>query len=169
MKRISVLSLSVLLSVILTSCSGVSSNSALDLAGTWTLKAVSTKSQGSFSGTATITQSGSGLGTNGTTTLTAPIGQVSISQTGTALTGTITYSLLRSTSGKVNFDFDFIGTFSNGNLTITGTTGVAPSCISATSISGTVTSNSIQGTYTITRNSDCSYQSDTGTFVATKQ
>lgn len=160
------------ITVFLTACgggvkstsNGGSSNSALNLSGTWTVKTVSTQGHGSSTGTAPITQSGQGLGANGATTLAAAaLGQISISQTGTALTGTITNSLVPIT-------FDFIGTLSNGNFTITGSTPCDPKTTSeSTSITGTITSSSMQGTYTITRPSGCYYPTDAGTFVATKQ
>lgn len=143
---------------------GGSSNSPLNMAGTWTVSTVSTQGHGGSSGTATITQSGDGLGANGTTTIAAPIGQIAISQTGTALTGTITNLLVPIT-------FNFIGTLSSGNLTISGSTpcGGGTKATQSTSITGTATSNSMQGNYTITRGSGCYYSNDAGTFVATKK
>lgn len=168
MNRIAAASLSVLL-VVLTACSGGtssnggSSNSALNLAGTWTVTTVSTQGHGSSSGTATLTQSGQGLGVNGATTLAAPIGQIAVSQTGTVLTGKITNSLVPIT-------FNFIGTLSSGNFTVTGSIPCASSKVTeSTSITGIITSTSMQGNYTITRGSGCYYPSDAGTFVATKK
>lgn len=98
----------------------------------------------------------------GTTTLTAPVGQVTLSQTGSVLTGTIKDSLNSTT-------FNFTGTLSNGNLTISGSA-PCPSSTSSTSVSitGTITSSSAQGNYTITRGSGCYYPGDAGTFAATK-
>jgi hypothetical protein len=146
----------------LSACSGgVSNNAALNLGGTWTISTVSTQGHGSSSGTATISQSGQGLAVTGTTTLAAPIGKIVISQTGTALAGTITNSLVPIT-------FNFIGTLSSGNLTITGSTTCGGNVSQSTSIAGTITSNSIQGTYTLSRGSGCYYPNDAGTFVATK-
>jgi hypothetical protein len=153
----------------LTACGGggasSSSNSAMNMAGAWTVTTVSTQGHGSFSGTATVSQSGQGLGVNGSTTLAATIGQIAVSQTGTALTGIIANSIQK-------VGYNFIGTLSSGNLTITGSTpcyGASNGTQSTTSITGTITSNSATGTYTITR-SGCYYtSSDAGTFVATKQ
>jgi hypothetical protein len=136
------------------------------MAGNWTVTTISTQGHGSFSGTAAVSQSGQGLGANGSTTLAAAaIGQIAVTQTGTALTGIIANSMQK-------VGYNFIGTLSSGNLTITGSTpcyGVSNSTQSTTSITGTITSNSATGTYTITR-SGCYYtSSDAGTFVATKQ
>jgi hypothetical protein len=147
--------------------SGGSSNSALNMAGTWTVTTVSTQGHGSFSGTAAVSQSGEGLGVNGATTLAAPVGQIAISQTGTALTGILSNSIQK-------VGYNFIGTLSSSNFTVTGSTlcsyhsaqGTTQSTIS---ITGTVTSNSATGTYTITQGSGCYNSSDAGTFVATKQ
>lgn len=152
-----VLACTLALPLVACSGSGSSSPTAINLAGSWTVTAVSTKGQGNFSGTATVTQTGVGLGINGATTFAASIGNIAVSQSGTALTGTLTNSIQHSA-------FSFIGTLSGGNFTITGSI----PC-SATSIVGTVTSSSMQGTYTITRGSGCYYSSDAGTFVATKQ
>ncbi len=168
MNRIASASLSLFLVFLLTACSGGSSSnggsstSALNMAGTWTVTTVSTQGHGTSSGTATITQSGQGLGVTGTTTLAAPMGQIAISQTGTALTGTITNSLVPIT-------FNFIGTLSGGNLTITGSTSCGGNVTESTGITGTITSTNMQGNYTITRPSGCYYSSDAGTFVATKK
>jgi hypothetical protein len=93
--------------------SGSSGGSVLSMAGTWTVQAVSTQNQGSFSGTATVAQSGAGLGNNGTTTFTASVGAIAISETGTALSGMLTNSIKGA-------NYNFIGTLSAGNLTITG-------------------------------------------------
>jgi hypothetical protein len=171
MNRIVSASLSMLLAaatLFLSACnggasgSGSATNSALNLAGTWTVKTVSTQGHGTSSGTATVTQSGQGLGVNGTTTLSAPIGQIVLSQTGTALTGSITYEMQTTT-------YNYTGTLSSGNLTITGSASCSATTSQSTSFTGTITSNAIQGTYTITRGSGCYYPSDAGTFVATKQ
>lgn len=163
------------LAFVLTACGGggssggsSSSNSAINLAGTWTVTTVSTQGQasyGGFSGTAAVSQSGGGLGVNGTTTLTAIVGSIAVSQTGTALTGTFTNSIQK-------VSYNFIGTLSRGNFTITASTSCGGSPNSpqeSTSITGTITSDSASGTYTISRPSGCYYSSDTGTFVATKQ
>jgi hypothetical protein len=143
------------------------SNSPMNMAGNWTITAISTLGQGTFSGTTDVAQSGQGIGTNGATTLTAVVGSISVSQSGTNLTGTLTNSI----KGNI---YSFTGTLSGGNITITGST---PSCYfsggttSATSISiiGTVTSTSMQGNYAITRNANCGLPSDAGTWTATKQ
>jgi len=132
------------------------------MAGTWTVTTVSTQGHGTASGTATITQSGTGVGVTGSTTLAAPVGQIAISQTGTALTGTIKNSLVPIT-------FNFIGTLSSGNLTISGSTACNGSVTESTSITGTITSTNIQGTYTITRPAGCYSFNDAGTFVAAKK
>jgi hypothetical protein len=111
-----------------------------------------------------VTQSGVGLGVNGATTLTAAIGQITLSQTGTALTGALANSLQK-------VGYNFTGTLSSGSLNITGAAscGGGTSATESTNIVGTITSNSASGTYTITRSSGCYYKSDAGTFVATKQ
>lgn len=172
MNRIASASLSVLLAsgiLSLTACnSGNSSSapsstsSALNLAGNWTVTTTSTQGHSSFSGMATVSQSGDGLGVTGTTTLTAPVGQVTLSQTGSVLTGTIKDSLNSTT-------FNFTGTLSSGNLTLSGSTPCPSSTTTqSVSITGAITSSSIQGNYTITRGSGCYPPSDAGTFVATK-
>ena len=104
------------------------------------------------------------LGVNGATTLAATIGQISVSQTGTALTGTITNSIQK-------VGYNFTGTLSSGSLTITGSTtcGSGSNNAQSTSIVGTINSNSASGTYTITRGSNCYSYNDAGTFAATKQ
>ncbi len=145
-------------------CNGsASGNSPLNMVGSWTIHTVSTQGHGSFSGTATVAQSGVGLGKNGATTLTAPIGTIAVSQSGTALNGTLTDSIK-------GLQFSFIGTLSGGTITITGST-PCPSSTQTDSISitGTITSTNMQGTYTITRGSNCYYPSDGGSWVATKQ
>ncbi len=151
----------------LTGCGSAPSNSALNMAGTWTVTTVSTQGQppyGGFSGTAAVSQSGEGLGVNGATTFTTILGSIAVSQTGAALSGTFTNSIQK-------VSYNFIGTFSSGNFTITGSTpcGTGSNKTQSTSIVGTITSNSATGTYTITRSSGCYYSSDAGTFVATKQ
>ena len=149
----------------LTGCNtggSISSNSAINMAGTWTIKAVSTQGHGNFSGTASVSQSGVGLGVNGTTTFTASIGSITVSQSGTALTGTLTNSIRKIT-------YNFTGTLSGDNFTITGSTISDPGSVSSTAIIGPITSNSVQGTYTITRSSGSYYPNDAGTFVAAKQ
>ena len=157
----SILILPILIS--LTACSGAPSNPALNMVGNWTVTTVSTQGHKGFSGTAAMSQTGPGLGVNGATTLTANIGQITVSQSGTALTGTITNSIQK-------VSYNFIGTLSSGNLTITGST-PCPSASGtySTSITGTITSNTMQGNYTLTRGAGCYYNSDAGTFVATKQ
>jgi hypothetical protein len=145
------------------SSTGSISPAALNLAGAWTVTTVSTQGHGSFSGTATVSQSGAGLGVNGTTTIEDTLGQITVSQTGTALTGTLTNSVHQAIT------FNFIGALSSGNFTITGSTPCpSSSATQSTSLTGTLTSSSAQGTYTITRGSGCYYPSDAGTFVATK-
>ena len=146
-----------------------SSNSAMNLAGTWTVTTVSTQGQppyGGFSGTAAVSQSGEGLGVNGATTFTSILGSIAVSQTGAALTGTFTNSIKK-------VSYNFIGTLSGGNFTITASTSCNGSKASngqeSTSITGTITSNSATGTYMISRSSGCYYSSDAGTFVATKK
>jgi hypothetical protein len=151
--------------ILLTACaggSGSSNKSALSIAGTWTITAVSTEGHGSFSGTAPMSQSGVGLGINGTTVITASVGSISVSQTGASLTGTLTSSIQK-------VSYNFIGTLSGSNFTVAGSTPCSANVNQSTSISGTITSNNAQGTYTITRPSGCYYSSDAGTFVATKQ
>jgi hypothetical protein len=147
----------------LTACSSTPSNPALNLAGTWTVTAVSTQSHTNLSGSAAISQSGQGLGVNGATTLNATIGQIAVSQTGTTFTGTIANSMQKVA-------YNFTGTLSGGNLTITGSTPCLPSnAMQVTSFTGTITSNAIQGNYTIAHGSGCYYAGDAGTFAATKQ
>ena len=88
------------------STGGSSSNSAMNLAGTWTVKTVSTQGQppyGGFSGTAAVSQSGEGIGVNGATTFTTILGSIAASQTGAALTGTFTNSIQQ-------VSYNFIGT-----------------------------------------------------------
>lgn len=165
MNRIGAASLRLLavgITFLLTACNSSPSNSALNLAGTWTVTTVSTQGHKGFSGTAAVSQSGQGLGVNGATTLAAAIGQISVSQTGAALTGTIANSLQK-------VGYNFVGTLSSGNLTITGSSPCNANVTQSIGITGTITSNSANGTYTITRPSGCYYSSDAGTFVATKQ
>jgi hypothetical protein len=131
------------------------------LAGTWTVTTVSSQGHGNSSGTATVSQSGQGLGVNGATTLTAPVGAINVSQGGTGLTGTITNSM----GGKT---LNFSGTLSGGNFTVTGSTPCSASANQSASITGTISSNAMQGTYTISRASSCTFYSDGGTFMATK-
>jgi len=167
--RMSVL-LASILTISLTACSGggtsstSSSNSALDLAGTWTIKTVSTQGQGSFSATTPVSQSGSGLNENGTTTLAATVGQIALTQLGSVLSGTIS-----NLNPKQAITYNFTGTLSSGNFTITGSAPCTTTTTQSTTLAGTVTSNAIQGTYTITRPARCYYPNDAGTFVATKQ
>lgn len=150
--------------------SGTSSSGgpALNMAGTWTVITVSTHGQppyNGFSGTATVSQSGDGLGINGATTFTTLVGSIAVSQTGTALTGTFKNSIQ-------NVSYTFIGTISGGNFTITASTSCGNNENSpqeSTSLTGAITSDSATGTYTISRPSGCYYSSDMGTFVATKQ
>lgn len=167
-KRVSAVGLSVFLPL-LTACSGASNgsgstNPALNLAGTWTVTATSTQGHGSSSAVATVSQSGQGLGVAGATTLSAPVGQVAVTQTGTTLAGSITNLMKVST-------LNFAGTLSSGNLTATGSAN-CPALNSkqvTTSITATLTSSSAQGTYTVTRGSGCYGTSDAGTFTATKK
>lgn len=148
---------------------GSSINTAMNLAGTWTVTTVSTQGQppyGGFSGTAAVSQSGEGLGVNGATSFTSILGSIAVSQTGAALTGTFTNSIQK-------VSYNFIGTLSGSNFTITSSTSCNGSKASngqeSTSITGTITSNSATGTYAISRGSGCYYSSDAGTFVATKK
>ena len=142
---------------------GSSGNSAINMAGAWTATVVSTQGQGTVSGTTNVEQSGQGPGTNGVTTLTAVVGSITVSQSGTSLTGTLTNSLKGIT-------YNFTGTLSGNNLTITGSAPCSNIQGSTTSISitGTITSTSMQGNYTITRSSNCAF-GDAGTWTATKQ
>ncbi len=142
---------------------GANGPSPVNLAGSWTIHTVSTQGHGSFSGTATVAQLGVGLGAIGATTLTAPVGTIAVSQTGTALSGTLTDSIK-------GFQYSFIGTLSGSNLTITGSTPCPGNTqTDSLSLTGTITSTSMQGTYTITRGSNCYYPSDAGSWTATKQ
>jgi hypothetical protein len=172
MKRIPAARLGTLLTIgialFLTACSGgggtsgSSSGGPLNLAGTWTATVTSTEGQGTFTGNAAVTQSGEGLGVNGSTTLSAPGGQVVLSQTGTALTGKITNSVQ-------SMSFNFTGTLSSGNLTLTGSTSCGTAGTQTLAITGTITSSAVKGTYKLTRPSGCYYASDAGSFTATKQ
>jgi hypothetical protein len=136
--------------------------SAFNLAGTWTVKTVSTQGHGTKSGTATVTQTGQGVGVTGSTTLSAPVGGITVSQTGTALTGTITNSLKATT-------YNFTGTLSSGSLTLTGTAVCTKTATQTLSLTGTLSSTSAQGTYTIPSVAGCFSSNDGGTFTATKQ
>ena len=147
-----------LLAIACNSCGNSSSKPAVNMAGTWTVQAVSTQ-LGTLSGTATVAQSGAGLGNNGTTTLTAAVGTIAISESGPILTGTLTDSIK-------GINYSFSGTLSGGNIAIEGS---AVSCVLSASITGTITSTSMQGNYTITRSSDCFSSNDAGTWTATKQ
>lgn len=150
---------------LITACGGngaPSNGGGLNLAGTWTVKTVSTQGQGNATGTATIMQTGQGLGVNGTTMLATPAGGMTLSQTGTAITGVIT------NSGKAVSEI-VTGTLSKGSLTITGSGTCDLSITESASVSGTISSNSFQGTYAITRSPACGTPNDAGTFVATKQ
>jgi hypothetical protein len=169
MKRIGAASLRLLavgITLFLTACSNSPSNSALNLTGTWTVTTVSTQGHKGFSGTAAISQSGQGLGSNGATTLAATVGQIAVTQTGTAITGIITNSIQK-------LGYTFTGTLSSGSLTVTGSTPCGGGSIGnntqTITIVGTITSNSAAGTYTITRGSACYSTGDAGTFVASKQ
>jgi hypothetical protein len=138
----------------------------MNLAGNWTVTATSTQGMGTVSGTAAMTQSGQGMGTNGVTTLTAAIGSINVTQSGTNLTGTITDSI----HDKI---YNFTGTLSGGNITITGgsvpcNAGYLTGTRSA-SMTGTITSTNMQGNYTITSSSGCYNSGDAGTWTATKQ
>lgn len=137
-------------------------NSGMNLAGTWTVTAVSTQGGGTVSGTANVQQSGTGPGTNGVTTLTAAVGSINLTQSGTTLSGTITDSLKGT-------NYSFIGTLSGSALTITGSASCSVRGTQSVSIKGTIGSTNMQGSYTITRSSDCYYPSDAGTWIAAKQ
>jgi hypothetical protein len=139
-----------------------SGNSALNLAGAWTITATSSEGKGTVSGTANVAQSGQGLGTNGVTTLTAVVGSISFSQSGTGLTGTITDSIK-------GVAYNFTGTLSGDNLTITGSAPCSVQGTQSVSLTGTIASTSTQGSYTISRSSNCYYSGDAGTWTATKQ
>lgn len=141
----------------------LSSNSPINIAGNWTITATSTQGHGTVSTTAEVVQSGQGMGTDGLTTLSGDVGSITISQSGTNLTGTITNSI-KSVS------YDFTGNLSGGNITITGSVGCGTGMgVQSTSITGTITSTAMHGNYTITRNPGCYHPSDAGTWTATKQ
>lgn len=163
--RLAALLLGSALALLPVACSSNSSsgNSAMNMAGAWTATAVSSQGHGTVSSTTNVEQSGQGLGTNGATTLTAVVGSITISQSGTSLTGTLTDSIK-------DIIYNFTGTLSGDNLTITGSAPCSNIQGSTTSISitGTITSTSMQGNYTITRSSDCA-SGDAGTWTATKQ
>jgi hypothetical protein len=166
--RLAVLLLGGALALLPVACSSSSSsssssgNSGMNMAGAWTVTAVSTEGKGTVSGAANVEQSGQGLGTNGVTTLTAVVGSISFSQSGTSLTGTITDSIKSVT-------YNFTGTLSGDNLTITGSAPCSVQGTQSVNLSGTITSTSTQGNYTITRSSNCYYSGDAGTWTATKQ
>ena len=162
--RLAALLLASALALLSAACSSNSSggNSGLNMAGAWTVTATSSEGKGTVSGTANVAQSGQGLGTNGVTTLTAVVGSISFSQTGTSLTGTITDSIKSVT-------YNFTGTLSGDNLTITGSAPCSVQGTQSVNMSGTITSSSTQGNYTITRSSNCYYSGDAGTWTATKQ
>ena len=150
----------------LTACSNPgstgSSSSALGLAGTWTLAAASTMGHGNFSATAAVTQSGTGLGVNGSTTLSSPGGKATITQSGTTLSGTAENTA--QTSG-----FTFTGTLSSGNLTLTASAGCGSAGTVTGTFTGTISSSSVKGTYKLTPGANCMVTGDAGTFTATKQ
>lgn len=166
--RLAVLFLGSALALLPVACSsnsgsnGSGGNAAMNMAGAWTVTAVSTEGKGTVSGTANLAQLGQGLGTNGVTTLTAVVGSISFSQSGTSLTGTITDSIKGVT-------YSFTGTLSGENLTITGSAPCSVQGTQSVSLTGTITSTSTQGSYTITRSSNCYYSGDGGTWTATKQ
>jgi len=134
----------------------------MNLAGAWTVTAISSDGLGTVSGTASVEQSGQGLGANGMTTLTAVVGSISVSQLSTNLVGTITDSIKGVT-------YNFSGTLSSGNLTITGAAPCSVQGTQSVNITGAITSTDMQGNYTITRSSNCYYAGDAGTWTATKQ
>lgn len=146
--------------LLLAACSS-SSKPNSNMAGNWAGQTVSSQGNGTFSGTATVAQSGVGLGNDGTTTLTAPVGTITISESGNTLTGTFTDSIQGT-------NHNFSGTLSGGNITITGSSPCGGGTRSI-SITGTFTSTSMQGTYTITQDPDSYCNSDAGTWTATKQ
>ena len=137
-------------------------NSGMNMAGAWTVTAISSESKGTVSGTASVEQSGQGPGTNGATTLTAVAGNISVSQLGTSLIGTITDSIKGVT-------YNFSGTLSGDSLTITGSAPCSVQGTQSVSLAGTMTSTSMQGTYTIARSSNCYYSGDVGTWTPAKQ
>lgn len=144
--------------------SNSSSNSAINMAGNWTLTTTSTEGHGTLSGTADVAQSGQDIGTNGATTLTAVVGSISVSQSGTSLNGTFTNPIK-------GVSYNFTGTLSGGNVTITGSPVPCSDGVGNTSINitGTITSTNMKGHYTTTRDSGCFYPADAGTWTATKQ
>jgi hypothetical protein len=139
-----------------------SGNSSMNMGGAWTVTAISSEGQGTVSGTASVEQSGQGLGTNGATTLTAVVGGITVSQLGTSLIGTVTDSIKGVT-------YNFSGTLSGDNLTITGSAPCSVQGTQSVSITGAITSTNMQGNYTITRSSNCYYSGDAGTWTAAKQ
>jgi hypothetical protein len=143
--------------------SNFSSNSPMDVTGNWTLTVTSTQGQGTVSATGDVAQSGQGLGTNGVTTLSANgiIGSITISQSGSNLTGTLSNPMK-------GVSYNFTGTLSGGNITITGSVACGMG-VQTTTISGTVSSTKMHGDYTTTRDSGCYYPSDAGAWSATKQ
>lgn len=166
--RVAALLLGSALALLSVACSSNSSSnsssgsSGMNMAGAWTVTAISSEGQGTVSGTASVEQLGQGPGTNGVTTLTAVVGSISVSQSGTGLTGTITNSIKGVT-------YNFSGTLSDDNLTITGSAPCSVQGTQSVSITGTITSTNMQGNYTITRTSNCYYSGDAGTWTATKR
>lgn len=136
-------------------------NSPMNVAGNWTLTVTSTQGQGTVSATADVTQSGQGIGANGTTTLSGAAGNISIAQSGTNLTGILT-------NGINGVNYNFLGTLSGSNITIAGSVACGMG-VQSTSITGTISSTKMHGTYTVTRDSACFHPSDAGAWAATKQ
>jgi hypothetical protein len=155
---------SALLSVACSSNSNSNSNSGspgLNLAGAWTITAASSEGHGTVSGSTNVAQTGQGIGTAGVTTVTASVGSITFSQSGTSLTGLITDSIK-------GVSYNFTGTLSGDSIAITGSAPCNGQGTQSVTIIGTITSTSTQGNYAITRSS-CYYASDAGTWTATKQ
>jgi hypothetical protein len=171
LNRIGAPSLKVLavgLTLFLSAC-GSTGNSALNLAGTWTITTVSTQGHKGASGSLVVSQTGQGLGVNGSTALGGTVGQIalgqiSLTQTGTALTGAVANSAQKVV-------YNFTGTLSGSNLTLSGSAscGSGVNSTQSTGIVGTITSNAASGTYTVSSASACHANGDAGTFTATKQ
>lgn len=134
----------------------------MNLAGAWTITAMSSQGRGTVSGSANLAQSGQGVGTDGVTIFTAVVGSISVTQSGTSLTGTISDSVK-------DVIYNFTGNLSDGNFTITGSAPCSEQGTQSVSITGAITSASLQGNYTITRSSNCYYSGDAGTFTAAKE
>jgi hypothetical protein len=153
MKRILIF----LLALILVGCSTKQANNSggstgssdpVNLSGTWqvsslTLGGVSIP----VSGTKTITESGPGVGADGTTVLSdvskGYTETLTITQSGGLLSGTITIPAKFSTVG-------FSGTWNNGQINITAPVNCLAGGTITLTLNATVTGNQIQGTYNVT-------------------